>query len=74
MNRLLFIIVTLLCIPALTQTKPANQTTLDALDDISAEPDARSLSEEQRIEREKSEAARLNREFARHIVRVLDAL
>lgn len=41
--------------------------------DISADPDFRSLSEAQRIEREKSEAARLNREFARHIVRVLDA-
>lgn len=41
--------------------------------DISADPDFRSLSETQRIEREKSEAARLNREFAKHIVRVLDA-
>jgi len=175
MNRLLLIIVAFFCIPALTQTRPANQIALDALDekirgdfqetlpgwkhervepivktekvliqfwsfankkvkvsilphesvekahevfknfdryspdkqalnnlgeeaigwgygsanvtfrrgkftvyisggvDISAEPDARSLSEEQRVEREKSEAARLNREFARHIDRVLDA-
>jgi hypothetical protein len=41
--------------------------------DISADPDYRSMSETERIEREKSEAARLNREFAKHIVRVLDA-
>jgi hypothetical protein len=41
--------------------------------DIGAEPDTRSLSEAERIEREKSEATRLCRKFARHIVRVLDA-
>lgn len=42
--------------------------------DISADPDFRSLSDEQRFEREKSEAVRLDREFAKHVARVLDAL
>ena len=41
--------------------------------DVDEDPDARRLSQEQRLEREKSEMRRLSREFAKHVADVLDA-
>jgi hypothetical protein len=40
--------------------------------DVSLDPDARNLTESQRIERERSEARRLCRELAKHVADALD--
>lgn len=41
--------------------------------DIDADPTARSLNQEQRFEREKSETRRWSREFAKYLVNAMDA-
>ena len=41
--------------------------------DVDADADARSLNQEQRFEREKSEMKRWSREFAKHVVNAMDA-
>jgi HrpA-like RNA helicase len=46
---------------------------ISATADVDADADARSLSQAERFKREKSEMVRVSREFARHMVRVLDA-
>ena len=40
--------------------------------DVDSDPDARTLSQSERFEREKSEMRRLSREFARHAVKAID--
>ena len=39
---------------------------------VDADPDAQSLSQAQRVDREKSETARLSRELAKHVARAMD--
>jgi len=46
---------------------------LSSAADVDSDPDARSLTPDQRSEREKSEMRRLSREFAKHIAQALDA-
>jgi hypothetical protein len=41
--------------------------------DVDSDPDARSLTQDQRFEREKSEMRRLSREFAKYVAAALDA-
>jgi hypothetical protein len=40
--------------------------------EVDSDPDARSLSQSEKGEREKSETRRLNREFAKHILTAID--
>ena len=45
---------------------------ISSVADVDSDEDARSLNQEQRFEREKSEMKRLSREFARHVVNAMD--